>query len=75
VEAAVSRGCGAGSQRAAQRWLVRSAAVSVSAQKYGGLSAQPMGRTRGKATKGSSPGREGKATARVGMSWERSQTR
>jgi len=75
VEARSSKGCGGGSQWAAMRSLVRSATVSVRAQKYGGDSHQPMGRTRGKATKGSSSGSEGKATPRTGTSEGRSQTR
>jgi hypothetical protein len=36
-------------------WLARDTIVSVAAQKSGGLSVQPMGITKGKATRGSSP--------------------
>eukprot|EP00980_Cylindrotheca_fusiformis_P008497 scaffold1805_cov104-Cylindrotheca_fusiformis.AAC.4 len=48
-----------------RRWmraLARSAMVSVTAQKAGGDSVQPMGRAKGKATRGGSPGAEGMAT-------------
>jgi len=49
-------------------WLARSTAVSVAAQKYGGDSVHPIGRTKGKATNGSVSGSVGNTTPSLGMS-------
>ena len=45
-----------------------SADVSVAAENIGGEFFQPIGKTNGKATNFSWPGREGKTTPRRGMS-------
>ena len=47
----------------AKSWLMRSATVSVAAEKAGGDSVQPIGSLVGIATRGGSPGRLGKGTA------------
>jgi hypothetical protein len=52
-----------------------SVAVSVKALKNGGLLVQPMGRARGKAISGASPGLYGIMTPRNGMADEASGTR
>ena len=75
VAATTSRGCGGGDQVEWARSLAKSTIFSVALQKYGGLSVQPMGRTKGKATKGGSPGATGKATPSMGMSESRIGTR
>ena len=67
VDARISSGCAGGSHRGSQR-LARSVTVSVNAQKYYGLSVQPMGNARGKATWGSWVGVVGSVTPSVGIS-------
>jgi len=50
--ASSSRWCGSAGWFMRRAWLVRSAMVSVAAQKSGGELVQPMGRARGKAIRG-----------------------
>jgi hypothetical protein len=67
VSANVSRRWYGAFHRFASRLLVRSATVSVAAQKYGGDSVHPMGRTRGKASSHSFPTRVGIEQVSFGM--------
>ena len=62
IAAASSSGCLGYWVRSAMSRFVRSQAVSVNSQKNGGLSVHPMGRTNGKATKGSVPVSGGSTT-------------
>jgi hypothetical protein len=48
--------------------LAISAAVSVAAENMGGELVQPIGKTSGKATRGSSPSATGNTTPRRGIS-------
>jgi hypothetical protein len=70
-----SRRCD-GNGRRRRRWaLVTSVMVSVTVQNAGGDCVHPIGKARGKANSGGSPGREGMLTASVGTSSTWSQTR
>jgi hypothetical protein len=61
-------GCGSGWRFGTRRcWLATSAAVLEAIRKNGGLETQPIGRTKGIATNGGSPGMDGKATPNVGI--------
>ena len=68
VAAMSSRGCAGVTMDDAMALLARSAAILVAAQKMGGEFVHPMGKTRGKATKGSCPSLTGKTTPSLGMS-------
>ena len=63
-----SRGCELGSFLLRMKALAMSALVSVAAQNAGGEFTHPMGRTKGKAKRGSSPSLTGKTTPSFGMS-------
>eukprot|EP00980_Cylindrotheca_fusiformis_P012537 scaffold3079_cov119-Cylindrotheca_fusiformis.AAC.13 len=75
VSASASRRCGPARRRLCSCWLAMSAIVSVTAQKAGGDSVQPMGKAKGKAISGGSPSPDGMATPSLGMSSSRSHTR
>lgn len=59
----------------ANRSLVRSAKVSVMAQRYGGLSIHPIGKIMGKPTMGSSPSKAGMMAPKSGIEWSWIQRR
>jgi hypothetical protein len=62
-----SRGWAVGTKLDAILALAMSAMVSVPVQKIGGLFFHPIGKTSGKAIRGSLPGRVGKMTPNLGM--------
>ena len=76
VEAAASNGWGSKERSEdRKRAAVRSAIVSVTAQRYLGESTHPIGSTRGKATRAGSLWYRGRRAPRVGMDARWIQTR
>ena len=68
LSARSSRWWGSAAANRRIRALVKSAMVSVAVEKTGGLFFQPIGKTKGNAIRGSSPGAVGNATPSLGIS-------